>query len=76
MREERERKIRKRGKDVDSLTTAMSCTSESVAIIGGGPAGSCMALILAQRGFIVDVFELRGDPRKAESGGGAAVGGG
>lgn len=36
-----------------------------IAIVGGGPAGACMALILAQRGFSVDVFELRADPRKS-----------
>jgi kynurenine 3-monooxygenase len=38
----------------------------SIAVIGGGPAGACMALILAQRGFSVDVYEKREDPRAAE----------
>ncbi|HXA47677.1 MAG TPA: NAD(P)/FAD-dependent oxidoreductase [Burkholderiaceae bacterium] len=34
-----------------------------VAIIGGGLAGSLLALALAQRGFAVDVYERRADPR-------------
>lgn len=38
-----------------------------VAIVGGGPSGACLALILAQRGFTVDVFEKRADPRAAEA---------
>ena len=36
----------------------------SVAIIGGGPAGACLAALLAQRGFLVDVYEKRADPRQ------------
>jgi len=35
----------------------------TIAIIGGGPSGACMALILAQRGHSVDVYEKREDPR-------------
>jgi len=38
---------------------------DSVAIIGGGPAGACLAALLAQRGFSVDVYERRPDPRRA-----------
>jgi hypothetical protein len=38
-----------------------------IAIIGGGPAGACMALILASKGFIVDVYEKRLDPRSTSA---------
>jgi kynurenine 3-monooxygenase len=41
-------------------------SDSSIAIIGGGPAGACMALILAQRGLSVDVYEKREDPRAVE----------
>ena len=34
-------------------------------IVGGGLSGSLLAILLAQRGFEVDVFERRGDPRRA-----------
>src|SRR6185437_2730096 len=34
-----------------------------VAIVGGGPAGSLLALALAQRGYGVDLYERRSDPR-------------
>ena len=34
-------------------------------IIGAGLAGALLATLLAQRGFKVEVFERRGDPRIA-----------
>ena len=34
-----------------------------VAIVGAGPSGSLLALALAQRGYQVDVYERRADPR-------------
>lgn len=44
-----------------------------VAIVGGGPAGSLLALALAQRGYRVDVYERRSDPRKQTTGGGKSI---
>ena len=35
----------------------------TIAIIGGGPAGACLAALLSRRGFSVDVYEKRADPR-------------
>jgi kynurenine 3-monooxygenase len=46
---------------------------ERVAIVGGGPAGSLLALALAQRGYEVDVYERRADPRKQTTGGGRSI---
>ena len=37
-------------------------SSQKVAIVGGGPVGSTLAIILAQKGYQVDVFEKRHDP--------------
>ena len=44
-----------------------------VAIVGGGPAGSLLALALAQRGHSVDVYERRSDPRKQIAGRGKSI---
>ena len=44
-----------------------------VAIVGGGPAGSLLALALAQRGYSVDVYELRSDPRQQIAGRGKSI---
>lgn len=44
-----------------------------VAIVGGGPAGSLLALALAQRGYDVDVYERRSDPRKQLTGDGRSI---
>ncbi|HEY1137575.1 MAG TPA: NAD(P)/FAD-dependent oxidoreductase [Xanthomonadaceae bacterium] len=51
---------------VDAATGAV----QRVAIVGGGLAGSLLALALSERGYRVDVFERRSDPRVtgAESG--------
>lgn len=40
-------------------------TSETVAVIGGGPVGSLAAAYLARRGCEVDVYERRPDMRRA-----------
>lgn len=40
--------------------------ADPVIIVGGGLAGSLMAVFLAQRGFLVEVYEYRPDIRTAE----------
>ncbi|MBA3486440.1 MAG: NAD(P)-binding protein, partial [Lysobacter sp.] len=37
--------------------------SRHLTIVGAGLAGALLATLLAQRGWRVDVFEKRGDPR-------------
>jgi kynurenine 3-monooxygenase len=44
-------------------TPATPATSQRIAIVGGGLAGSLLALALAQQGHAVDVYERRPDPR-------------
>jgi kynurenine 3-monooxygenase len=50
----------------------MSAT-DPVAIVGGGLAGSLLALGLAQRGHRVDVYERRPDPRRGGAEGGRSI---
>jgi len=45
----------------------------SFTIIGAGLAGSLLATLLAQRGFRVEVFEKRGDPRQRGYEGGRSI---
>ena len=40
-------------------------STKTITIIGAGLAGSLLALLLAKRGWHVDVFEKRADPRRA-----------
>lgn len=42
-------------------------------IVGGGLAGALLAILLAQRGWSVDVFERRGDPRVFGYAGGRSI---
>jgi kynurenine 3-monooxygenase len=37
-------------------------SKKNVAIIGGGPVGSSLALMLAKKGYNVDLFEKKTDP--------------
>ncbi len=46
---------------------------ENVTIVGGGLVGALLATLLAQRGFSVDVFERRSDPRRAGYAGGRSI---
>jgi kynurenine 3-monooxygenase len=51
----------------------MNSTRTEVTLIGGGLVGSLLATLLAQRGFAVDVFERRPDPREAGYVGGRSI---
>lgn len=46
---------------------------ETITIIGAGLVGALLATLLAQRGFSVEVFERRPDPRKAGFIGGRSI---
>jgi len=48
-------------------------TQASITLIGGGLVGALLAQQLARRGFTVDVFEKRADPRKAGFVGGRSI---
>jgi kynurenine 3-monooxygenase len=45
----------------------------SLTIVGGGLAGALLAILLAQRGWSVDVYERRGDPRVHGYAGGRSI---
>jgi len=44
-----------------------------ITIIGAGLAGALLGTLLAQRGWQVDIFEKRGDPRRAGYAGGRSI---
>ena len=46
---------------------------KSITLIGGGLAGALLATLLAQRGWSVDVYERRGDPRVEGYAGGRSI---
>jgi kynurenine 3-monooxygenase len=48
-------------------------TPRQVGIIGAGLAGSLLAILLARRGWDVDVYERRGDPRLSGYAGGRSI---
>lgn len=48
-------------------------TSKRITIVGAGLAGGLLATLLAQRGWSVDVFERRGDPRVHGYAGGRSI---
>jgi kynurenine 3-monooxygenase len=56
-----------------SVNNGSHADDARVAIVGGGPAGSLLALALAQRGYAVDVYERRADPRTQIAGGGRSI---
>lgn len=53
--------------------TAEVDAAQRVAIVGGGLAGSLLALALSERGYRVDVFERRSDPRVAGAESGRSI---
>ena len=53
--------------------TVASTQTQRVAIVGGGLAGSLLALALSERGHEVDVYERRDDPRIAGGEGGRSI---
>lgn len=48
-------------------------SNRTITIIGAGLAGSLLALLLSRRGWRVDVFEKRSDPRRAGYEGGRSI---
>jgi kynurenine 3-monooxygenase len=52
---------------------SMNAHDSGITIIGGGLVGALLATLLAQRGFSVDVFERRPDPRVAGYAGGRSI---
>ena len=55
------------------MTAEGTETSRRVAIVGGGLAGSLLALALSERGYGVDVYERREDPRGEGAEGGRSI---
>ncbi|MEO5558621.1 MAG: NAD(P)/FAD-dependent oxidoreductase [Dokdonella sp.] len=51
----------------------MNSRSRDITIIGAGLVGALLATLLAQRGFSVDVFERRPDPRREGYAGGRSI---
>jgi kynurenine 3-monooxygenase len=46
---------------------------EKITLVGAGLAGSLLAIFLAQRGFQVDVYERRADPRQVSGSAGRSI---
>ncbi len=51
----------------------MTVSQPRVTLVGGGLVGALLATLLAQRGFAVDVFERRPDPRHTGYAGGRSI---
>ena len=57
----------------EKLDSRLRGNDRSLTIIGGGLAGALLATMLAQRGWSVDVYEKRGDPRVHGYAGGRSI---
>ena len=57
----------------DKLDSRLRGNDKHITIVGGGLAGALMAILLVQRGWSVDVFERRGDPRIEGYAGGRSI---
>lgn len=55
------------------MSAGLQAGDGRVAIVGGGLAGSMLALALARRGVAVDVYERRPDPRAQAMGAGRSI---
>ncbi|BBN81227.1 kynurenine 3-monooxygenase [Pseudoalteromonas sp. A25] len=60
-------------KSVVVSAQGLTKASERVAVIGGGLAGSMIALLLVQHGYVVDLYERRIDPRKDKLASGRSI---
>ncbi len=59
--------------DCHSGIALTSLSDKSITIVGAGLAGALLATLLAQRGWRVDVYEKRGDPRVRGYAGGRSI---
>ncbi|WP_256646980.1 FAD-dependent oxidoreductase [Thermomonas paludicola] len=57
----------------EKLDSRLRGNDEHLTLIGGGLAGALLAILLARRGWSVDVFERRGDPRVEGYAGGRSI---
>lgn len=58
----------------DALTsTGRGMSRQTITLIGGGLVGALLAQLLAKRGFAVEVFEKRPDPRRSGFVGGRSI---
>ena len=57
----------------EKLDSRLRGNDEHLTIVGGGLAGALLAILLARRGWSVDVFERRGDPRVEGYAGGRSI---
>ena len=57
----------------EKLDSRLRGNDKALTIVGGGLAGALLAALLAQRGWSVDVYERRGDPRVHGYAGGRSI---